>query len=103
MKGWNDVDYFSEIQILKDLVLEFNSTFDQIDSKLNMNMIESFNHTRKFQADKNVAWRSSWKTRAYISILKWNDPNYEITIFNAFGIQASPQMIYRSIQNNSLK
>lgn len=61
---WDDIDYNKKIQVLKDLVIELDETIDKIDSALNTKFLESLNHSRTFQADKNFAWWSSWKTRA---------------------------------------
>lgn len=72
------------IEELQKFVNSTKSTFEDIISEYNTNCIESFNNTRAVLAGKRIAYRLSWQIRAYISILKWNDPYWEKTIFEAF-------------------
>ena len=46
-----------------------------------------------FLASKRIAYRISWRTRAYISILKWNDPFWKKTIFDVFDLKLPQNFI----------
>ena len=80
------------IDKLKKFVADLSTSFNDIDSKLNTNSIESFNYTRALIANKNIAYHISWRIRSYISIIKWNDPHWESTILNAFNIEISEEI-----------
>lgn len=62
------------IEKLKKFGTELSPSFNEIDSNLNTNTIESFNYTWGLITNKNNSYRISWRIRSYISIIKWNDP-----------------------------
>ena len=80
------------IEKLKKFVAQLAPTFNDIDSNLNTNAVESFNYTRALIANKNNAYRISWRIRSYIAIIKWNDPYWESTILNAFDIEITEEL-----------
>lgn len=74
----------NSIELLKEKVKELSKTFELVDSKYNTNSIESFNFTRAVLANKNTAFRISWRIRSYIAIIKWNHPYWEQIIYDSF-------------------
>lgn len=80
------------IEKLKKFVAQLAPTFNDIDSNFNTNAVESFNYTRALIANKNNAYRISWRIKSYIAIIKWNDPYWESTILNAFDIEITEEL-----------
>lgn len=74
----------NSIELLKEKVNELSKTFELVDSKYNTNSIESFNFTRAVLANKNTAFRISWRILSYIAIIKWNHPYWEQIIYDSF-------------------
>lgn len=60
--------------------------FSKIDPHFSTNACESFNHARAMIANKDVAWRLSWRIRAFISIIRWNEDDWVKIILNEFQI-----------------
>lgn len=76
----------TSIEKLEKLISDISDTFDQILPQYSTNPIESFNHARSSIASKNIAYRITWRIRAYISIIKWNEPYWKKKIFESFNI-----------------
>ena len=85
-ENWNIENNPECIQTLTDLVDELSATFSKIDPKLTSNPCESFNHSRSLMASKDIAWRLSWRLRAFLTIIRWNDDNWVQTICQQFFI-----------------
>ena len=100
---WDEEEYEEEIQILKELVDEYIDTFDDVLPCYGTNVIESFNHCRALLANKNMAWRLSWRVRCYISIIKWNSPVWEQLIFQRFDLELPKEAIQYEEKINRLK
>lgn len=100
-------EYLSEefngdaIQKLNKLISDISDTFDQIDPELSSNPIESFNHSRASLANKNIAYRISWRIRAYISIIKWNSKLWKEKIFEVFQLSIPESIKIKDISNNT--
>ena len=85
-EGWTQENNSKTIETLKTLIDNFSNTFDQINPCYSTNPCESFNKARCLLADKDTGWRISWRLRAYISIIRWNDDNWIQTILHEFDI-----------------
>lgn len=81
------------IETLEKLVNEISNTFDQIQPQYSTNPIESFNHSRATIASKNIAFRITWRIRAYISIIMWNVRYPMSRIYGAFGLYLPDDVI----------
>ena len=100
---WDEEEYEEEIQILKEPVDEYIDTFDDVLPCYGTNVIESFNHCRALLANKNMAWRLSWRVLCYISIIKWNSPVWEQLIFQRFDLELPKEAIQYEEKINRLK
>ena len=85
-EGWTTENNSQAIEALRQLIEKFSTTFNKINPKYSTNPCESFNKTRCILANKDIAWRVSWRIRAYISIIRWNDQNWIQTILREFDI-----------------
>lgn len=90
-EGWTQENNGKTIEALKNLIEEFSKTFSEVNSNFSTNICESFNKARCLLANKDTAWRISWRLRAYISIIRWNDDNWIQTILNEFEIYDNDQ------------
>lgn len=83
-QNWSEEENSETIQTLKEMIEELSGTFSKIDPKLTTNCCESFNHSRALLASKDIAWRLTWRIRAFISIIRWNEEDWVKKIFNEF-------------------
>lgn len=90
------------IEKLEALIKKISISFDQIDPEFSTNPIESFNHARAALANKYFAFRTSWRIRAYLTIIKWCDPFFEQRIFNAFNLPI-PESIVQEMNDRKNK
>lgn len=89
-ENWNENENGPTIQLLKQLIQKFEKTFCEVDPNYSTNCCESFNKARSLLADKDKAWRISWRLRAYISIIRWNEIDWIQKILNEFSIYDAP-------------
>ncbi|KAK8836450.1 hypothetical protein M9Y10_037709 [Tritrichomonas musculus] len=91
------------IKKLEKLISEISESFDQTSPEYGTRVIESFNHSVVSIASKNVAYRISRRIRAYISIIKWNDPLWIQTIFEYFQLEVPENVILNEKSKNEKK
>ena len=82
----NEIENSETIENLKEMINELSGTFSKIEPNFTTNPCESFHHSRALIASKDVAWRLSWRLRAFISVIRWNCPNWVEKIYNEFSI-----------------
>lgn len=80
-ENWDKENFSETIENLNDLINELMSTFSKVDPIFSTNICESFHHSRALIATKDIAWRLSWRLRAFISVIRWNDVNFVDTIY----------------------
>ena len=85
-QNWSEKENSDTIQNLKNLIDELSESFSKIDPLYTTNGCESFNHSRAMLANKDIAWRLTWRIRAFISIIRWNCDNWVEVILNEFQI-----------------
>lgn len=100
---WTEENNKEDIEEIEKLINDLTDTFDKVDPALSTNSIESFNHLRALMANKNVAWRISWRIRCYISIIKWNADNWQEQILKCFMINPPPDVLIYQVKEKIAK
>ena len=83
-ENFNETENSETIENLKELIKELTGTFSKVDANYSTNICESFHHSRSLLANKDIAWRLSWRLRAFISVIRWNCDNWVERIYKEF-------------------
>lgn len=89
-ENWTKEENELTIQLLKQIIQNFEKILSEINPNFDTNGYESFNRARTTLADKDTGWRISWRLRAYVSIIRWNDENWIQRILKSFEIYDVP-------------